>query len=235
VYLLVDIGNQNTKWQCGTTSGIFTSEQPQFACALEREFSAFENLQGVIFVNVAAPHCAEQLQRFATKQLQVHTTQVMSTSHQCGVHNLYKDVAELGADRWATLIGARSLYSGALIIVDSGTAITVDALTAAGDFIGGSILPGFELAQAALWQRAARIDEFSGSTPELPARTTAQAVSSGVIYSISGGVDRLLGQYSDLLSDSPRLFLTGGGASVIAEHSTYLSIQHYYESNTCWT
>ncbi len=221
MYLLIDIGNENTKWRFGTKSDVFSSSQPEYSRNLWLLISELSDITGVIFVNVADHNRTVELERFVREKLHVPVTQVVSAANQCGVRNSYRKIKELGADRWATLIGVRSIYPGASIIVDSGTAITVDALSADGEFLGGSILPGFSLAQTSLWQRASGIDMFHALMPELPARSTIESVSSGVVYAIAGGVDRLVRQYCELLDDSPNLLLTGGGASLIAQHSTH--------------
>ena len=113
------------------------------------------------------------------------------------------------------------MYQSAAVIVDCGTAVTVDAITAKGEFIGGSILPGFELARDSLWQRAPGIREFHALSPELPAQSTVEAVSSGVVYTTVGGVELLVHKYSELVGSDPKLLLTGGTCSLIAEHSAY--------------
>ena len=221
MYLLIDIGNENTKWQCGASGGVFASSHAQFSENLNAQCNALTDVSGVVFVNVANPKCAVQLHRFIAKRWQVPITEVKSAAAQCGVRNSYRDFTQLGADRWAALIGARSVYAGALIAIDSGTAITVDALRKDGTFIGGSILPGFTLAQAALWQRAPGIEPFDSLVPQLPARSTAEAVSSGVVYATVGGVERLIAEYREHLGEAPKLLLTGGSAALVAEHSSY--------------
>ena len=81
---------------------------------------------------------------------------VVARSEQCGVRSSYADPARLGADRWAALIGARHLYQGACVVVNAGTTMTVDALSSESIFLGGCIVPGFELMRRAL---AANITE----------------------------------------------------------------------------
>ncbi len=221
MYLLIDIGNENAKWRCGTKSGVFSSSQATFKGNLHEHFGDLKGISGIVFVNVAANELADDLQHFATQQWQIRTTQVASTAAQCGIRNTYRNIQELGADRWVTLIGTWSIHPCASITIDSGTAITVDALATDGEFIGGSILPGFNLARASLWQRASGISEFHTLEPELPSRSTPEAVSSGIVYAIAGGVDRLIDEYCKLLDNSPKLVLTGGSAALLEKNSTY--------------
>lgn len=221
MYLLIDIGNENVKWCCGTQRGVFPSLRSAFAGHLQQHFGELESVSGIVFVNVAARKLVGELQQFAARQWQIPITQVTSTAAQCGIRNSYRNIEELGADRWVALVGARSIHPGGSIIIDCGTAITVDALSSDGEFIGGSILPGFKLAQASLWRRTSGIAEFHTLVPKLPSRSTIEAVSSGVVFSIAGGVDRLVSKYCNLLGGSPNLLLTGGSAALLEQHSTY--------------
>ena len=221
MYLLIDIGNQNAKWQFGDEKGTFPSRHSEFNQTLTQSFGHLNHVSGVLFVSVADQTCTNILQSFVTAKWNVEAFQVTPKEEQCGVRNCYREISELGADRWAALIGAWSVYQSAAVIVDCGTAVTVDALTAKGEFIGGSILPGFELARDSLWQRAPGIREFNALSPELPARSTVEAVSSGVVYTTVGGVELLVQKYSELVGGTPKLLLTGGTCSLITEHSSY--------------
>ena len=221
MYLLIDIGNQNAKWQFGDEKGTFPSQHSELNQNLTQSLGHLNHVSGVLFVTVADQTCTAILQSFASAKWNVEASQITSKVEQCGVKNCYREISELGADRWAALIGAWSLYQSAAIIVDSGTAVTVDALTAQGEFIGGSILPGIELARDSLWRRAPGIHEFYALSPELPAQSTVEAVSSGVVYTTVGGVELLVDKYSELVGNAPKLLLTGGTCSLIAEHSSY--------------
>ena len=219
--LLIDIGNENAKWKLGDQCGSFPSLCSDLTQNLDLQLSDLKGVCGVYFVNVADPECANELRAYASRRWQVPVTQIVSAPEQCGVRNSYRNFEELGADRWVSLVGARSIHSGAAIIVDCGTAITVDALSADGVFVGGSILPGSSLSQKSLWQCAPGISEFRDLTPNLPARSTVEAVSSGVVYAIAGGVDLLVKSYSQYVGGAPKLLLTGGGSSLIAKHSSH--------------
>ena len=221
MYLLIDIGNQNAKWQFGDEKGTFPSRHSELNQNLTQSFGDLNHVSGVLFVSVADQTCTNILQSFVSAKWNVKAIQVTSRAEQCGVRNCYREISELGADRWAAVIGAWSMYQSAAVIVDSGTAVTVDALSAKGEFIGGSILPGFDLARDSLWQRAPGIHEFNALSPELPAQSTVEAVSSGVVYTTVGGVELLVHKYSELVGNAPILLLTGGTCSLIAEHSSY--------------
>ncbi len=219
--LLIDIGNQNVKWQFDDQCGSFTSRSSTMVENCETHFAQLPAVDGVVFVNVAELRLTDQLREFAQKRWAIEAHEVSAAEEQCGVLNGYQNVEELGADRWVALIGAWSIDATAAIIVDCGTAITVDALTTQGEFIGGSILPGFDLARDALWQRTTGIDEFTEFVPEIPSRSTIEAVSSGVIYATVGGVDHLVHQYRTRVGKHSKLILTGGASQIIAHRSAY--------------
>src|SRR5690606_9413761 len=95
----------------------------------------------------------------------------------CGVENGYDDPAQLGPDRWAALIGARTLHSGPCIVVSAGTATTIDHLDGNGRFCGGLILPGEHLMRQALARDTARLPLAAGLPVDLPRDTDAAIVT----------------------------------------------------------
>ena len=208
--LLVDIGNQNLKWKLADQSGSFPSAARMLEQNLKHHLGNLSDVSALDFANVAGRQSAETLRSFAAQQWNIETCELVPAKLQCGVRNPNYSTSELGADRWATLIGAWSIAGGSSVIVDCGTAITVDALSANGDFVGGSIMPGFRLSLNALGQRAANIAAYDELSPTLPANSTSQAVSSGVVWGTVSGVDGLVREYMKLAGKAARLFLTGG-------------------------
>ncbi|MCK9284859.1 MAG: type III pantothenate kinase [Rhodocyclaceae bacterium] len=138
-------------------------------------------------------------------------------SEQGGVLNGYDRPAQLGADRWAALIGARALHRGDCLVINAGTATTVDALDAAGYFRGGLILPGLSLMRASLAQATAQLPAARGRYSELPTNTD-DAIESGIIHATLGAIERMfraLGAVPDA-----RCLLSGGAAADLATHLT---------------
>ena len=97
---------------------------------------------------------------------------------ECGISNLYEQPERLGSDRWAALIGAWRRHHGAALVVNCGTATTVDRLSAAGEFRGGLILPGVELMKKSLMKHTANLGLSAGRFQAEP-RNTADAIESG--------------------------------------------------------
>lgn len=128
------------------------------------------------------------------------------------LENAYSIPQQLGVDRWMALIAARERTRSAALVVSVGTAMTVDALSAAGRFLGGVIVPGVALMQRALQEGTAQLaDAASGEVKTFPT-ATSDAIQSGVIAALCGAIER---QYAHLERDArmpPRCFLTGGDA-----------------------
>jgi type III pantothenate kinase len=124
--------------------------------------------------------------------------------------------ARVGADRLAATLAAQR-SSGAAVVVDFGTAITVDAVTADGRFLGGAIMPGPELAREGLAAGtagvivAARIE----AVPP-PGRNTREAVCAAATHGLAGAVDRLVEMTARKLGGGAALIATGGGAELLA-------------------
>jgi type III pantothenate kinase len=138
-----------------------------------------------------------------------------------GMPILYDNPAEVGADRIANAIGAYERFGRAaarpMIVVDFGTATTLDAVTARGEYLGGAICPGVQISADALFQRAARLPRIDVRKPErIVGRTTVAAMESGLFYGYVGMVEGLVRRMSDELGGNALCVATGGLADVIA-------------------
>lgn len=128
---------------------------------------------------------------------------------RAGIRNHYTTPTQLGADRWAALIGARHLHRHACLVVMAGTATTVDVLDAHGDFLGGLILPGMAMMRSALAGGTAQLPLASGHFAALP-RCTADAIESGCLHAQVGAVERL---FRTIAAAPEACCLLGGGAA----------------------
>src|SRR5436190_10115346 len=139
--------------------------------------------------NVAGAAVAAELER-ACKERGLALTVVRSQAEQLGVANGYRDPAQLGSDRWAALIAANRVGPGHKLVVNAGTALTIDALTAEGRFLGGVIVPGPALMRHSLDRGTAGLRLTEGACAEFP-QSTPDAITSGAIQACSGAVERL--------------------------------------------
>ncbi len=141
---------------------------------------------------------------------------VTARTEQCGVHNGYQQPERLGSDRWAALIAAWNRVHGACLVVNCGTATTVDALSAQGEFLGGLILPGAGLMQHSLATNTAQLMAEQGTLQDFP-RNTADAIHSGMLRATLGAIRHQFGLLQ-ARHDEVRCLLAGGAAGVIQPH-----------------
>ena len=148
-----------------------------------------------------------------------------------GVVNGYHDPAQLGADRWAALVGARRRCRGACLVVNAGTAVTLDALDPAGEFIGGFLIPGERAAADGLAATAVGLRGLAAggwgevalslSLGAFP-RDTAAAVLGGARLAAAAAAHWASERLADLTQSPVRVLLTGGAAQGLAP---YLKLQ----------
>ena len=133
-----------------------------------------------------------------------------------GVTSAYVDPGSLGVDRFAAMVGAQAGYEGAKVIVDCGTAVTVDVLAADGRHMGGVILPGTELMRSVLFRRTDKIPPGAGLRSDILANNTSSAVVSGTILAVTGAIESVVENARARLGADCRVLITGGGAAEVA-------------------
>jgi len=124
-----------------------------------------------------------------------------------GISNLYERPEQLGSDRWAALIGAWQRHCGESLVVNCGTATTVDRLSSDGVFRGGLIAPGVELMKRSLMEHTAKLGLYTGRFQAEP-RNTADAIESGCLHAQAGMIERMWRH----AGTETRCFITGGAA-----------------------
>ena len=138
------------------------------------------------------------------------------------VETSYEHADELGIDRLAAAWGARALTGGgAVIVVDVGTAVTVDALDALGRFVAVAIAPGVHSAADGLARAAPHLPRVAASgdaVPKVPALGTADSLRNGILLGMAGLVERLVAAARAEVGGDAPVVLTGGGALTIAKH-----------------
>jgi type III pantothenate kinase len=126
---------------------------------------------------------------------------------------------EVGADRLVNAVAAYDRLHAACIVVDFGTAITYDVVSADGELLGAIISPGVEISMEALSERAARLPKVELEAPrELIGRNTQASIQSGVIYGFAGQVDGIVSRLREELGVEATAIATGGLATAIAPH-----------------
>jgi len=145
----------------------------------------------------------------------------LEPARQKVIVNRYNKPAEVGADRLANALAARRYYALPAIIVDFGTATTVDAVSAAGAYLGGAIAPGIGISLEALFQKAARLTGVSLEAPTRAiGRTTEESIRSGTVFGFAGQIEGLVARFRQELRGRPTVVATGGLAPLICAHLT---------------
>jgi type III pantothenate kinase len=127
----------------------------------------------------------------------------------------YDNPREIGPDRLVNAVAAYEKVKGACVVVDFGTAVTFDPVSAEGEYLGGIITPGVEISMEALTNRAAALPKIELGPPRsLIGKTTVDAIRSGVVYGFAGQVDGILRRLRAEMGDEIETIATGG----LAEH-----------------
>ncbi len=217
IVLAIDAGNTRIKW--GAHDGAHWLKQAWVETAraadLAPAFAGLPPLQAVVVSNVVG--AALQRQLAAILPAAPTLRWINSERAQCGVKNGYDDPAQLGCDRWAALIGAHRLHPGPVVVVNAGTALTVDALAGDGVFVGGVIVPGAELMRKALSDNTAALKLQPGKFSYFP-NTTGDAIMSGAINALAGAVERMARFLEETGQPQPVCVLSGGGAALLEPH-----------------
>jgi type III pantothenate kinase len=146
---------------------------------------------------------------------------VLGPGVKTGLPILYDDPREVGPDRIANAVAVRERYGAPAIVVDFGTSTNFDAVSSAGEFVGGVLAPGIETSMEALFLRAARLTKVDfAAPPSVIGKTTASALQSGLVYGFAGQVDGIVERMRGELGDTAPVIATGGLADLIAPHSS---------------
>jgi type III pantothenate kinase len=140
-----------------------------------------------------------------------------------GLKILYENPSEVGADRIVNSVAALHKYGGPCVIVDLGTAITFDAISARSEYLGGIIAAGIGISAEALFSRTARLPLVDFRKPKNVIGTnTVASMQSGLYYGAIGAIDGMVERLVAELGPDTRTVATGGHAQLIACGSKYI-------------
>lgn len=217
--LVVDIGNTRIKWAYAharalTAHGAAAHAGDIRAC-LDQAWTTLPKPARVVLASVAGERATDAACAWIHTRWQQEPLRLTASAVGYGIRNTYDAPEQLGADRWAALIGARSLRADAQCVIDCGTAISVSVLNASGVFVGGALLPGLATARACLFAHT-QLPPATGNDTRLLARNTADAVAVGTLFGVAGAIERLLAEYRASVDPNLMAILTGGDAQAIA-------------------
>ncbi|MBU0730722.1 MAG: type III pantothenate kinase [Proteobacteria bacterium] len=180
----------------------------------------FTDITDVIIASVVPP-MQSAWAKFTEKYLSLRPLLVSNTM-KTGMKILIDSPKELGADRIVNAVAAYEKYHAALVVVDFGTAITFDCISAKGEYLGGAIAPGIAISLDALDMRTAKLPRVDISSPPQNAigKNTVEAIKSGILFGYGSMVDGLISKISkELQPDIPKVIATGGMAELIAPYA----------------
>jgi type III pantothenate kinase len=227
--LVVDVGNTQT--HLGTYAGAELAEHWRFATVRESTAdelgSALRNLlalRGLSFadldasiVSATVPQLRQEWTAMAGRYLG-HEMLLVGPGLRTGMPIRYDNPREIGPDRLVNAVAGYDRAGGAVVIVDFGTAVTHDVVSASGEYLGGVIFPGVEISLEALAERAAALPRIDLAPPRaLIGKTTVDAIRAGTLYGFAGMVDGIIGRLHEELGEF-RTLATGGLAGAVVPH-----------------
>jgi type III pantothenate kinase len=220
--LVVDVGNTQTHF--GTYEGGELVEHWRFATV--RDSTADEigaalrnlvELRGVELEQIDSSIVSSTVPQLGPQWLEMterylgHEMLVVGPGFKTGMPLRYDNPREIGADRLVNAVAAYERTRGACIVVDFGTAITYDPVSAEGEYLGGIISPGVEISVEALASRAAKLPKVDLEPPRaLIGKSTIEAIRSGVIYGFAAMVDGIVGRLLEEMGEETATIATGG-------------------------
>lgn len=227
--LTIDAGNTRTKWAIFNRNGEITHTGTCANDSLNDIETRLKSLdfERVMISNVAGKTHAKGLENLLSPYA-LPITWIKSSRQACNVINNYLVAETLGTDRWAALIAAWHIQKAPCIVVNAGSAVTIDGLTThhdnyqQGEFIGGMILPGLSMMQMSLGEKTAQLPKPDATNSPDPgtgcdvfALSTTQAIHSGILHAITGAVAQMSIALEAKYGQNPYIILSGGDAPVI--------------------
>ena len=225
--LVVDVGNTQTHFGTFKDDELvehwrFSTVRDSTADELGAALRALLDLRGMdmhdltaSIVSSTVPQLGPEWAAMANRYLS-HEMLVVGPGIRSGMALRYDNPREIGADRLVNAVAAYDKVHDAVVVVDFGTAITYDPVSAQGEYLGGIIAPGIEISMDALTERAAKLPKIDLGPPrQLIGKTTVDAIRSGVIYGFAGQVDAIVRRLRDELGEETATIATGGLAGAI--------------------
>ena len=239
--LVIDIGNTNTvigvyddenlkaRFRVATD---LKSTSDQLVAALFNMFMIhgfdIKNINDTI-ISCVVPDVLYNWQS-ANRKLFDKEAKVVDHTTYTGITIAYENPTEVGADRIVDAVAAYEKYGGPSIVVDMGTAITLDVITADGKYLGGSIAPGIRIAQDGLFGKTAKLPKIELKQPTTAiTESTSEAINAGIVIGYIGMIDKLIETIEDeiierleIKREDINVIATGGFSELISQSSKYI-------------
>ena len=226
--LAIDIGNTTI------TFGLFRKERlirqwwvrsGQISVNLFRKGILKSERLSAIIISSVAPKTLTKLRKKLINHFRIKPL-IVGKDITIKILNLYHDPKQVGSDRLVNAVAGYKFYGGPLVIVDFGTAITFDVISAKGAYLGGIIAPGVKTSLDALSEKAALLPRISLSRPKsLVGKETSQSMNSGIIYGFSALCDGIICRLKKKYGSNIGIVATGGEARNIAAYCKSINIK----------
>lgn len=212
--LELDVGNSRIKWRLVAARTLAVSGEghvPGLA-ELQRVPELATTIEFARMCSVRSTQANLAIADWIRESFGVELQQAAVARSCGGVTNQYADVSRLGIDRWLAMLAAYNRAGGACMVIDSGTAFTLDIVDAQGLHLGGYIIPGLQLMRSSLEKNTAiRLSEDYASLSREPGLSTDEAVFNGTVSALLAVID----QQSRNLEGEAKIYFAGGDASVL--------------------
>lgn len=234
--LTVDIGNTNltlglyegdklgAHWRLATDHNRMPDEYGlQFLGLLQNAGKTLNDIKGISLASVVPPLTGRVVQ--ACREYLKQEPLVVDAGVKTGIKIRYEDPKAVGADRVCDAVAVMKLYGGPACVVDFGTATTFNAITKEGEYLGGAITAGINLAAEALFTRAAKLPRIDLQVPpSVIGRNTTHAMQSGLLFGYVSMVEGMVTRFRSELGSGMKVIATGGLAEVVAKETKVIDI-----------
>jgi type III pantothenate kinase len=218
--VVVDVGNSRVKWgRCGPGRVVETASLPPESPEAWQQQLARWGLDRPTTWALTGVHPARLRQLEDWLRRRGDTVVVIDDPRSLPLHVLVDRPDRVGIDRLldAVAVNSRRGAGSPAVVIDAGSAVTVDWVDETGAFHGGAILPGLRLMAQALHEHTALLPLIDPprQPPPLPGKATPAALAAGVYWAVAGGVMGLIAEYGRCAAGLPEVYLTGGDASAL--------------------
>ena len=190
---------------------------------LQNAGKTLADIQGVSLASVVPPLTGRVVQ--ACREYLKLEPLVVDAGIKTGIKIRYEDPKAVGADRVCDAVAVMKLYGGPACVVDFGTATTFNAITKEGEYLGGAITAGINLAAEALYTRAAKLQRLDLHVPpSVIGRNTVHAMQSGLLFGYVSMVEGMVARFRAELGNNMKVVATGGLAEVVAKETKVIDI-----------
>lgn len=242
--LVIDIGNTNIvlgiykgeelirKWRISTGTHRTSDEYLFFLRGFLAEGDIDPKMiQHTLITSVVHPIVRSFMD--VAKRLTENEVTVITGESDLGIDVLIDNKKELGSDRLVNAFAGFERYASELVIVDFGTATTFDVISSKGEYLGGLILPGINIAIEALHDKTSQLPRVEIELPKtVIGKNTVHSMQSGILFGYAGMIDSLVEKISNELQSTPKVIATGGLAVRMRQVSE--SIEEVWEDLTLW-